>query len=98
MYIVTVHMRTKDESVPPMVIAPSVEVELKGKGGKRSRYPLVEGSEVAGANETPRTSDEMRPCARALSVMVGICEFLSGWRVPIVRSTGPTPMIPSTFL
>lgn len=91
-------MRTKDESVPPMVTAPSVDRELNGEGGKGLCYPLVEGLEVAGANETPRTSDEMRPCARALSVTVGIGEFTSGWSVPTVRSTGPTPMIPSTFL
>ena len=50
------------------------------------RRPL-ESSDDAGANEIPRTSWSMRPCAYALSSTVGTSE--PSETVPAVRFVGP---------
>jgi hypothetical protein len=64
--------------------------------GNYAVHILVSFEVVAGVNETPRTCFLMSCCLTALCMTVGISASVSGDKVPCVRSTGPTPIMPST--
>lgn len=60
----------------------------------KSSCPFTSFNDVVGTKDTPKTSVLMMPCEAKLSVTVGMSP--PPLVVPAVKSTGPTPRMPST--
>ena len=52
--------------------------------------PFLSNVEVVGSKDTPRRSAGVVPCKKRLSVTVGMAVVVSGDKVSIVKSSGPS--------
>ena len=65
-------------------------VYLAGSAPPNVNSPFSFDTVSVGSKDTPITSDRIVPCLNRLSVTVGMVSSLSGDKVPIVKSAGPT--------